>query len=464
MKTRALPIAAALAALFAARAASAACTNPRPSDPGGAGGWSYGADPVASFDGQKVRVWYATSGANAPDLKTTRMDLVPDNVARVAAVGDDALAKYQGWGFSLPPSDNGSSGCSGGDGRLDIYLLAFNAADGQTATESCSAGAAKKCASYVLVERKLENLYGTFDEGARTVVPHELFHAVQNAYDSGVDRFWAEGTAQWATKRVDPTLVDLERNLPAFFMQPGRSIDLTGGGVTSGFLYGAAIWPVFLAERQGPDIVKAALEEQAKTGPTSMNAVDRALMAANASIAAEYPTFAAWNAACGKRAGKGGYPDAKLYPTSPVVAFPDAGEASGVLTGFGMAYFSYDFGADKQQLTMEADPTRLGARVFPLDASGKADLSQMTELPAIVTGPGILVVAGITAKKADAPFTVRVGAPPIPGADAGADGGTAAPKGGGCAVSPAPSASLAGWALLAPLAILGLSRRRTRRR
>lgn len=461
---RATAIALALAAAFAARTASAACANPRPSDPGGAGGWSYGADPVTSFDGQRVRVWYATSGANAPDLATTRMDMVPDNVARTAAVADDALAKYLGWGFTLPPSDNGSAGCSGGDGRLDIYLLAFNAADGQTATESCTGTAAKKCASYVLVERKLEAIYGAFDLGARTVVPHELFHAVQNAYDSGVDRYWAEGTAQWAAKRVDPTLTDLESMLPGFFMDPGRSIDMTGGGVTSQFLYGSAIWPVYLTTRFGPDFVRSALEQQAKTGPTSMNAIATALQAQNTTLADEYPTFAAWNAGCGKRAGTAGYPDAKKYPTSPVQTFPDTGEASGVLTGFGMAYYAYDFGADTVQLTLDADTTRVGARAFPLDASGKAQIDQVAALPALVTGAGVLAIAGVTAKKADAPWTVRAGAPPA--GDAGADAGTnPPPKGGGCSVTPdVTRASVPAWA--SPLGValaLALLRRRPRR-
>jgi hypothetical protein len=427
----------------------------RPTDPGGYAGYDYAPAAPSKFDGNKVRIWYTTTGPHAVNPATTRIDMVPDNVARAAAVGDDALTKYAMMGFLPPLSD---AAC-GGDDRIDIYLMHFNAADGDAATDTCTnVGAAKKCSAFALVEARLENAYGTFDLGARVVIPHELFHATQDAYDANLDRFWAEGTAQWAAKTLDPTTHDLEAFLPDFFANATRSIDVASGGVTSGYIYGAAIFPVFLTEHVGMDTVRLALEQEAMLGPPSMTAIGAALGGLGTSMAAEYPTFAAWNAATGTRAGTGGYADASKYPMVKDIAAFDGASVSGVVSGFSVFYYSYDFGADPHELTLEGDLARVGARVFPLE-DGRANLDRLASLPAIVTGPGILVVSGISTKKSDAPFTVKVGPPTMPMPDAGAGGGTPKMGGGGCNLS-----GDRGGAWLLVLGLLAMLRARSRLR
>ncbi len=439
----------------------------RPTDPGGYNGYSYGTDTVSYHDGTAVRIWYTLTGVHAVDPTSTQADMTPDNVVTAATVADAALVSYGQMGFLAPPSDNGSAGDCGGDPRLDIYLMHFNAADGDTVAEGCQAvGAAQVCWSFGQVESRLESIYGTFALGAHVVIAHELFHSVQDGYDAGLDRFWAEGTAQWAAKTIYPAETDLESFLPAFFAQAGNSIDISGGGVVADYLYGSAIWPVFLTQHVGPTSVLGALQQEAKLGPPSMAAIGAALPALKSSLADAYPTFVAWNAATGARAGTGGYPEAKTYPEVTLTPFPAAGSVSDIGTGYSAFFYSFDFGATPQTLTLTGDATRLGARTFPL-VGGKAALDQIATLPATVTGPGIVVVAGISAKKSDAPFTLT--AAPPGAADAGApDAGTPPPapsQSSGCAIGEGPTDGARTWAiLLLGAALLGSARSRAAKR
>ncbi len=439
----------------------------RPTDPGGYNGYSYGTDTVSYFDGNAVRIWYTLTGEHAVDPTSTQPDMTPDNVVTAATVADAALVSYGQMGFLAPISDNGSAGSCGGDPKLDIYLMHFNAADGDTVAEGCqSVGAAQQCWSFGQVESRLESIYGTFALGAHVVIAHELFHSVQNAYDAGLDRFWAEGTAQWGAKTAYPAEKDLESFLPAFFAQAGNSIDISGGGVVADYLYGSAIWPVFLTQHVGATAVRGAFEQEGQLGPPSMAAIGAALPALGSSLADAYPTFAAWNAGTGARAGMDGYGNAKSYPEVALTPFPAAGTVSDIATGYSVFFYSYDFGAATQALTLSADASRLGARTFPL-VGGQAALNQLATLPATVTGAGVLVVAGISSKKSDAPFTLTA-APPMP-ADAGApDAGMAPPassQGSGCAIGEAPTEGA--WTaaiLLLGAALLGGARSRAAKR
>jgi hypothetical protein len=442
--------AAALAASlgFAPPARSQECG--RPTDPQGYNGFSYDEAPVNSLAGEHVRVWYALSGPHAPALASGRPDDVPDNVARAVAVGDGALERYAGMGFRLPPSDGAlPAPCSnGGDGLLDVYLVHFSAgADGTTAVENCvESGPVFTCSSFVLLESLLEarSHYGTFDLGVRTVLPHELFHAVQNAYDEALDRYWAEGTAQWAADALDPPLTDLEDFLPAFFSDPGRPIDLPGGGAVAGFLYASAVWPVFLSRRHGDAIVREALEHEARNGGRAAEAVDGALTARGSSLAAEFPLFASWNAATGSRADPDGYPDAASYPEVPTEELAAGVEQAGLLAGLSAAYYSFHAETRHRVTFAPADPSRLTARLVPLEG-GKALLEDARDLPAEIEGDAIVVVAGKGSLKTDASFVLASeavpDAPPPPAGNPTGGGPTLnvadAQSDDGCAISPA---------------------------
>ena len=429
--------AASVAVLLGAREASA-CAG-RPTDPSGLNGYSYGAATVKTLDGAKVRVHYATTGQHAPDQASTRGDGAPDVVGFAVEAGDAALAKYAELGFKAPPSD-ASCPSNGGDDKLDVYIVAFAGADGSTIKDSCTGSA---CSSFVLAANSYLG-YPSVKEGYRTVVAHELFHAVQNAYDSELDRTWAEGTAQWGMKQVYPDLSDFEKQLPAFFKENTRSLDEPPGGVVTGYIYGSAVWPLYLSLRHGPTTVREVFDLEG-SGAKSLEAIDAVLRTKNSSLAESFPVFGAWNVATKSLAGTGGYPDAAKYPGITTLELADG--VQGISSGLG--YFAYRGTLDAMSgVSLETDETRNGGVLVPIEG-GKPNLDKLAKLPANAQGEVIVVVAGVTTKKTDGPFTLRIGAP-VEGSSSGGTSGTGGSSGssggggasaddGGCAVGRAGS-------------------------
>ncbi len=433
---RAARVPLALALLVFAPELRAACT-PRPTDAGHPYAYT---GQAKSHAGAAVRVHWTASGTQAPDLASTRADGVPDTVAYAADIGDGALERYNARGFRKIPGD---AAC-GGDDKIDIYLVKFAGADGSTAPECGDAG----CSSYVLVDATFRNRgYADAKEGFRTVVSHELFHGVQYAYRaSGEDPFWAEGTAQWAMKELHPELQDFERLLPGFFADTSRSLDAPPSGVTAGFLYGSAVWPLFLTASHGDTIVREVLELEA-TGKKALEATDEVLRGHGSSLADVYPRFAAWNAATAALAGTGGYPDAATYPGVKTVELGDG--ISGITSGLG--YFVHRGTLDvPRRITLETDTTRNGGIVVPLEG-GKARLDRALKLPTDAEGEVLVIVSGTTTKKTDAPYTIRLATP----------GAFVTTEDGGCGTAPGSPRGLPGLAFAFAVSGLLFLRRRS---
>lgn len=434
----------ALALLFASRTATAQCP-PRPADAAGYNGYVYAPETPQSLAGANVRVHYVTAGTHAASAGDAQF---------VSDTAENALARYAEMGFAKPPSDESCGATNGGDGKLDIYLVKFAGADGSTVKAACTGA---KCSSFMMVEATFKGRgYPTTNEGFRTVVVHELFHAVQNAYDAEMEeRFWQEGTAQWAMKSVNPELVDFDNQLPAFFADPKRSIDSSASGVSAGFLYGSAVWPLFLTLRHGPTTVREIFERQGN-GEDAVPAIDAVLQARSTSLADEFPLFWAWNVGTKDRTGTGGYPDAAKYPGVKTVGALAEG-ANGITSGLAAFAFIGDLDG-KSKLTLETDATRNAAVVVPLDGE-KTQLDKAQKLPATAEGRVLVVVTGITAKKTDAPFTVRVG-PFDEGtsSSSGRSSGSAGGDDGGCSCT-TKSANSSGLLALFVAAALVLARR-----
>ncbi len=450
----------AVGVLALAGEARAACAG-RPSDAGGFDGYVYPPAVEKTYAGTKVRVHYTTTGNHAPDQASTRGDGVPDVVAHTAESADTALAKYAELGFKAIPVDTACTS-NGGDDKVDVYLVALTGADGRTIAESCTSSA---CSSFVLVASSFLGAgYPTIKEGFRTVVTHELFHAVQNAYEpSQEDRTWSEGTAQWGMKQVFPELVDFERQLPSFFKEPGRSIDSPPPGFATQYVYGSGVWPLFLSTKYGgPSVVRAVFEQMA-AGKKTYDAIDAALKEKGASLADAYPLFGAWNVATKSLAGTGGYPDAAKYPGIPTTDLADG--AKGITSG--LSYYPYRGTIAASEISLDTDATRNAGVVVPVE-NGKPNLDKAQKLPANGEGDVIVVVAGTTTKKTDAAFTIKLG-PPSASSSSGATSSGATSSGGGggdsggCALGGASSSGTSALASVAVVAMaLAFSRRRRR--
>jgi hypothetical protein len=179
--------------------------------------------------------------------------------------------------------------------------------------------------------------YKTEREGIEVLTSHELFHALQDAYRSGVVRTFSEGTAVWNELQVFPrdkqkgsegTWRDYLGFLPALFSEPERPFDKSlGTGPGTSYAYATAAWFVFLSERHGPRIVREIWEgstaSAAGEGPSFLEVTETLLRDRYKSdLRDEWAEFTRWNLLTGPRAPLGNmtgsprsYRDALEYPT-----------------------------------------------------------------------------------------------------------------------------------------------------
>ena len=285
----------ALGALLFGTASSAAAARPTLSGP----------ELTYGVTGGRVLVHYTRQGADAVPTADGDGDNVPDFVEDVAMAAEEALTRYAADGFLLPLPD----GALGGDARLDVYLEDLISADGNTGLDSCSGS---KCTGHAVAENDYAGFsYPTVLEGIRSVVPHELFHLVQWAYDDSQPIQWVEGTAVWAVEHLyGDGNSDFERFVPSFLARPFRPFERDAGGFGDAYPYGAALFPYYLEHRFGVAAVVAAWTAIG-AGAEFLEAIDGA--------DAAYTEFTRWNWFTGSRAASGMYPGgAATWPEVPL--------------------------------------------------------------------------------------------------------------------------------------------------
>jgi hypothetical protein len=256
-------------------------------------------DEVVSFDSADgtVRVWYSVSGPNLVKSGDADADGIPDFVASVAASAEDVLEYYPTLGFRDPIPD----GTSGGSPAMDVYLVDFAGnADGAYSAERCS-GMPRVCSGYFVMENDFAGYgYSNLDTAVRVLTSHELFHAVQAAYDADLPNWLSEGTAVWAEQAFDPGNEDFVSYCDAYLDDTGRSLDEPPAAPVPVFAYATAIWWYFLTDRYGDDVLVELLEAGADAPLADMSTI---LTARGGSLADDWATFTQWNLATGRRAG-----------------------------------------------------------------------------------------------------------------------------------------------------------------
>lgn len=238
---------------------------------------------------------------------------VPDFVEEVAAVYDEVIAHYRDvLGFRPPRSDEDLPD-NGGDGRFDVYLVDFaGVGDGVFRVDACAEDAGDRCAGFMTQENDYSGYgYPSTLTANRILGSHELFHAVQAAYDHGQDTLITEGTAVWATESFDPSLKDFEGFVDGYLANTDRSLDVPFTGPVDPFSYGSALFFQFLEERFGDGTVRALwerLEDGAlgEADPVWFEQLDPLLSSqAQTTFAEAFVEFAAWNLLTGSAADPG---------------------------------------------------------------------------------------------------------------------------------------------------------------
>ncbi|WP_395659435.1 MXAN_6640 family putative metalloprotease [Nocardioides sp.] len=245
-------------------------------------------------------------------------------VAKVAQVAQSVLTTYAGAGYRAPEPD----GTSGGNNLLDIYLkdLGSQGLYGYCDSDDRPTGTGPFDAPAYCA---FDNNYTEFPshtplENLQVTAAHELFHAVQFAYDYYEDAWFMEATATWAE---DELYDDVDDNLQYLsespLKQPGRSMDhFEQNGVRQ---YGDWVFFRYLTEHDPtaagglPTLVRSIWEraDGAAGGPDdySIQAVARVLGTRGGSLTSSWAQFAAANRRPGATYDEG---KANHYPTAPL--------------------------------------------------------------------------------------------------------------------------------------------------
>lgn len=320
-------------------------------------------ESLASPSGE-FRVHYTRMGTHAVASADTDGSGVPDTVERVARLYDEVLAYYRGRGFRAPVTDADLLD-NGGDGAFDVYLVDFNrSADGAYRREACRQDKPAICSGYMVQENDFFGYgYPSVEVAERVVGSHELFHAVQAAYDAEQGSLLAEGTAVWASEQFDAALPDFESQIRGYFQNTDRSLDKPLPGPVDPFSYGSAIYFQYLSERLGMDVIRELLEatEDGAGGtadPAWYTLLPGFLEARGTTFADSFATFVAWNTYTSQSATMGyGYTRARSYPSFARTALvaPVAEEALRVFYASAQGFTVGFDGRDPLEVALVAD-------------------------------------------------------------------------------------------------------------
>ncbi|WP_437587236.1 MXAN_6640 family putative metalloprotease [Sorangium sp. So ce1000] len=436
---------------------------------------------------------------------------VPDFVEEVAAVYDEVIAHYRNVLGFRPPSSDEDLPDNGGDGRFDVYLVDFaGVGDGVFRVDACAEDGGDRCTGFMTQENDYSGYgYPSTLTANRILGSHELFHAVQAAYDHGQDTLITEGTAVWATESFDPSLKDFEGFVDGYLANTDRSLDVPFTGPVDPFSYGSALFFQFLEERFGEGTVRS-LWERVEDGafgeadPAWFEQLDPLLSSrAQTTFSEAFVEFAAWNLLTGsaadpERSYAAGAGYRGLAPQEVAAPYAD-----GLRVFHASAqYFSVSPGG---RATMTAalaapadDPAQLSGLALLLAARRGRAYGEIVRAGDVASGAevvdtagaddlAVIVVNGLQEGGSRKP-TLCIGTPDevaacraaaegAGGGDGGGAGGEAPPQGaaggiddGGCgcrvaapAATAASSAAAFGSAGASLLALAARRRRRTRR-
>lgn len=212
-----------------------------------------------------VCVHWTASGGSAPPNGDSDGDNVPNQVeATLGAAVTSWRVIVQQLNFRAPLPD-GRSRYDGGNSKFDIYLANTGSKDvaGYVASDDPRLRAKsdyryRDVSAFMVVDNDFNAKQfpkGTSDGQLRTTVAHELFHAVQFAYDHAEDLWFSEGTATWVEDRVfdgpDLNRSSLQRS-PLVY----ANVPLDTG--RNGHQYGSWTFFRYLAENFGADVIRSA--------------------------------------------------------------------------------------------------------------------------------------------------------------------------------------------------------------
>jgi len=236
--------------------------------------------------GGHFRIHYTASDTSRHQINMTYGDHnsngVPDYAEIVARIADSVWVHHvDSLGYHEPPNDGETSY---GDGpRYDIFLIGLG--EGlygftQYDEPAIVDGTHVRLTSWMALGNDYDSFQGYADrpiEAVQVTVAHEFFHAIQFWYDakepcpdancSDVKKqnpYWMEMSAVWMEEETYDKVNDYYGYLRYYFPYVHRSLRTFATSPTGDwstlYCYGAGVFPIYLSQRFGKEIIKKAWE------------------------------------------------------------------------------------------------------------------------------------------------------------------------------------------------------------
>jgi len=271
----------------------------------------YASESTYDTPGGRFKIHYTTIGDSAvfePLVDVDPADGVPDYVNRCADILDSVWIKeVDSLNYNPPPSD----GSNGGDDKYDVYLLKLS--DGILGYAYREEFVPFPSAySFIVIRNDYSGIPPHEDQydWVRVVVAHEFFHAIQFGYDATDAPYWMEMSAVWMEDVCYDHINDHLRYLPWFYNYPWLSLKTFSYNWSAPeslyHAYASCVFPIFLSEKFGTDIIRQIWESCAGwPGPSLWDYyIDYVLkyMYGGRSLDEEFRQFTIWNYFTGVRA------------------------------------------------------------------------------------------------------------------------------------------------------------------
>lgn len=295
------------------------------------------------------KIHYTTTGGDAVYRAGDDRDGdgVPNYVEDMAFILESVRAHIiDTLGYPPPPVDSFYE--SGGDEKYDVYIsnlptgyfgLTYPDEYAQDDTNFTRA------TSFIELENDYQEL-PTYKnrplDAVRVTCAHEFFHAVQFGIDVSefevdttvsqgdmtffVRTYWMEMSAVWMEEEIYDDINDYYAYLPYFFNYPRVSIQQFKSTITDYHPYASVVFPIFLSEKFGREIIKDIWLRCSELGPgpsfliATELAVD-SIIGGDSGMPTAFRDFALWNYFTGDRVCFApedvGYSEKEMYPAIP---------------------------------------------------------------------------------------------------------------------------------------------------
>ena len=304
------------------------------------------------------KVHFTRSGSHAVYQPNITTGGIPNYVLGAARIFDSVYTHIiVTLGYPLPPSDGGYA--EGVDSLYDVYLTNLGGTlFGLTFPDSLQFDGigSIRATSFIGIDNDYqESSFSTYNsrplDAVRVTAAHEYFHAVHfgidftemENYTGGAQqrRYWYEMSATWMEEEIYDDINDYYSVLPFFFNRPRESIQQFNGPADF-HPYGSCVFPIFLTEKYGVDIVKSIWLKCGSmgVGPNFLIATQIAIDSASGgteNFRSVFGEFAIWNFFTGSRAASAppgvGYSERAFYPEIPETSFTIVSSYPDTLTG-----------------------------------------------------------------------------------------------------------------------------------